>query len=137
RNGGIFFALQLRKQNDEFVSTLPTNRVGTTHTIHQAPCNRLKQFVANRVAQGIVDIFETVQIEKQNCDLVDAARRQCDRLANPVVQQHSIGQVGQKIVFRQVGHLLRHRAGSAHVTENNDGSGGLPFTVVDGSDTIF
>jgi hypothetical protein len=91
RKGGIFGVLQLRKQNDEFISTLPADRVGTANATHQALCNRLKKFVADRMAKGIVDIFEAVQIEKQHRDLAHATRGQRDRTANPVVQQHSVG----------------------------------------------
>ena len=137
RDGSIFRLFHFGKQHDEFIASLPAYRVRAAHAIHQAFCDGLKKFVADRMSQGIVDVFEAIQIQKQHRDFFRVTRRQGDRLADPVVQEHSIGQAGQKVVLGRMGHLQRHRPGRAHVAENDDRSGSLPFTVVDGGDGVF
>src|SRR3981081_4413479 len=57
--------------------------------------------------------------------------RQENRLVNAVVEEHSIGQTGQKVVVGRMGHLHRHRPGCAHVAENDYRSVSMPFTVPD------
>ena len=61
--------------------------------------------------ERIVDVFEAIQIQKQHRDFFRVTRREGDRLADPVVQQHAIGQTGQKVVLGRMGHLPRHRQG--------------------------
>ena len=63
--------------------------------------------------------------------------RQGDRLAYPVVQQHSIGQTGQEVVLGRVGHLERHRLGHTHIAENNYRSDNRSFPVVDRGDGVL
>ena len=41
-------------------------------------------------------------------------------------KQHAIGQAGQKIVLRRMGHLQRHGAGDAHVAEHDHRAGSVP-----------
>jgi hypothetical protein len=84
------------------------------------------------MSQGIVDVFEAIQIQKQHRDIFHVTWGQDDRLANPVVEEHAIGQTGQKVVLGRMGHLQRHRPGRADVAENDYRSARLPFTVVDG-----
>ena len=89
------------------------------------------------MSQRIVDVLEAVEIQEQHRDLLPVARRQGDRLADAVVQEHAIGQAGQEIVLGRMGHLQRHRARRAHVAEDDDRAGHLPFAVVDRGDGVF
>ena len=89
------------------------------------------------MSQGIVDVLEAVQIQEQHCDLLLMALRSGNRLADPIVQEHPIGQTGQEIVLGRMGYLQRHGAGRAHVAENDDGSRDLPFAVMDGRDAVL
>jgi hypothetical protein len=44
------------------------------------------------MSQGVVNVLEAVQIQEQYCDLFLMALRSGNRLAHPIVQEHSIGQ---------------------------------------------
>ena len=133
-SSGLF---DFRQQHDEFIAALPADRVRGAYAIHKALGDGLKKLVADRMPQRIVDVFEAIQIQKQHRDVFHVTRRQGDRLADPVVQQHPIGQPGQKVVLGRMGDLQRHRPGDAHVAKNDDRSGGLPFAVVNGGDGVF
>jgi hypothetical protein len=86
------------------------------------------------MSQGVVDVFESIQIQEQHRNLLIGALGHDDRLANSIVQQHSIGQPGQKIVLSRMNDLQRHGAGSTHVSKHDDRADGLPFAVMDRSD---
>ena len=66
------------KQHDEFITSLPAHRVRAAYAIHQAFCDGLKKLVAGRMSQGIVDVFEAIQIQEQDSRLFsrDAAQRE-------------------------------------------------------------
>ncbi len=64
-DGGIFCLFDFGKQNHKFVATLAAYCVGGSHASQQALGDGLKQFVTERMAQRIVDVFEAVQIEKK------------------------------------------------------------------------
>ena len=50
-------------------------------------------------------MLEPIQIEEQEGERVTVAVGQGNRLGEPVVQQHAVGQVCQKVVLRQVDGL--------------------------------
>ena len=66
----ILGLLHFRKQHDEFIASLAADGVRGAHAIHQAFGNGLQKFVAGRMPQGIVDVFEAVQIQKQHRDFL-------------------------------------------------------------------
>ena len=69
--------------------------------------------------------------------MISVTPRQRDRLADPVVQERTIGQTGQKVVLGRMSHLPRHRPGRAHVAEHNDRSSSPPFTIIDRGSGVF
>ena len=68
RNGGIFRPFHFGKQHHEFIAALAAYGVRAAHTFHQALGDGLQKLVAGGMAQGVVDVFEAVQIQKQDCD---------------------------------------------------------------------
>jgi len=83
--------------------------------------------------QGIIDVFEVIQIEKHHSGPPSASPSKRDGLANPVAKEQSIGQPGERIMFGQMSHPLRLCPRRAHVAKNDHRSGDFPFTVVDGA----
>ena len=72
--------------------------------------------------------------KKQHRDFLHVTRRQGDRLVDPVVQKHSIGQTSEAIMLGRMRHLQRHRPGHRHVAHDGYGPDNLPSIVVDGGD---
>ena len=99
RDGGILRVLHFRKQHDEFIASLPADRVRSARAIHQASCDGLEKSVADRMPQGIVDVLEAIQIQEHHRRLFRMTPGQDDRLRDPFVQEHSIGQPGQEIML--------------------------------------
>jgi len=44
--------------------------------------------------EGVVDMLETIQIQKQYCDFFHVPWRHGNRLRHPVVEKQPIGQTG-------------------------------------------
>ncbi|MNI31681.1 hypothetical protein D3C73_855690 [compost metagenome] len=89
-------------QHRELVTTQPGQGNARAEHRLQAFGHSLEQFVADGVAQAVVDHFEVIQIDQQQrtAALVDLCRRQ--GLLGAVGEQQAIGQVGQRIVVREV-----------------------------------
>ena len=94
RGVGALDEIQLRQQQNEFVSTIPTRGVGRSDTGGQARCHLLEQLVACRMAEPVVNALEPIKVEKQQCyQLALTSRPRCG-LVEAVQQQGAIGQAG-------------------------------------------
>jgi hypothetical protein len=135
--GGIVGVRDSRQQHDEFVATLTADRIRTPDAPDQTSGHRLQQPVANPMSQAVVHVLEPIQIEEEDGEVVAVTPGQGNRLGEPVVQQHAVGQVGQKVVLRQMDRLERKRARGADVMEHDDGADDLSGPIVDRRCGIF
>ncbi|MNE82829.1 hypothetical protein D3C80_1795890 [compost metagenome] len=53
------------QQHHEFIAANARHRVGVPHAAPEPVGHRLQQHVADRVAVGVVDLFEAVEIDVQ------------------------------------------------------------------------
>jgi len=106
------------EQGDECIADLPADGIRTAQTPHEAFCDGLKKVVAGRMSNRIVGVLEGIQIHKQHRELFLVPMRDSDRLANPVVQPHVIGQTSQRVARGSLGSLQCRRAVPARETEN-------------------
>ena len=60
-----------------------------------------QQAVPNFVPQGVVDVLEVVQVQKQHRQRCVAALRLCNRLLTALGQQRAIGQASERVVMGQ------------------------------------
>jgi hypothetical protein len=74
-NGSIVRFFHFGKQHDEFIASLSAYRVRATNAIHEASCDGLKKFVADWMSQGVVYVFEAIQIQKKHRDFFQVTRR--------------------------------------------------------------
>src|SRR5579883_2487949 len=70
----------------EFVAAEARDGVAFAYDLTQTRAGRLQHAVAGGVAHRIVDVLEAIQIEEQHRDLVIAAARIDDRVAQPFAQ---------------------------------------------------
>ena len=98
----------------------------------------MQKLVADGVAKGIIDVFEIIEVQKQ--DLQVAAMRGC--LGNCVVQsrpeQQPVGQAGQGVVFGQIRNFgQRGRLRLSRIMQHDDGAAKSSVMFTHGSDGQF
>ncbi len=80
-------------QEHEFVATAPRYRIALPHTGQQARGDFFQQFVADVVPQAVVDVLETIEIDKGDRESRAETARGQQGLLQAVVQQPNGWQV--------------------------------------------
>ena len=88
----------------ELVAAHARDGVGLAHQRAQPVGHHLQQLVAGGMAQRVVDVLEVVEVEQVDRHHL-AALDARERLLEPLVEQHAVGQVGQRVVQRHVRDL--------------------------------
>src|ERR1700679_4385918 len=89
------------------------------------------------MTQGVVDMLKAIHIQIEYRQLALVTMGEGERLSEPIIQQRSIGEVGQAIVVSQVGHGEGHRARRADIVKHYDGAGNLSIPIMDRGSRIF
>ena len=85
-------------QHDELVTAQPTDAVAAAHG-HREPFGyRLQELVPDPVAEGVVDILESVEIDEQGGHLNIGPPGPGQHLLGPIEDQGPVGQTGQGVV---------------------------------------
>jgi hypothetical protein len=92
-------------QDGELVAAEARHGIMLAQLTPQAAGDLLEQQIAQRMAERVVDGFEIIEIDAQYGELPAVAARK-HRLQT-LVQQHAIGQRGERIVMRHVGDARR------------------------------
>ena len=88
----------------ELVAAHARDRIGLAYQSAQPIGHHLQELVAGRMTQRVVDGLEVVEIENvRGHDL--AAPDAGQRMLQPLVQKHAVGQPGQGVVQRHVRDL--------------------------------
>jgi len=131
-DGCVFYLIEFRKHDHKFVSTQATDRVRDADTRQQPLRHQLEQGVSHGVPEGVIDVFESIEVHKQHGEAPAVAPGGRYRLGQPVVEERSVRQVGEHVVLGQMRKLEGHRPFHAHVVEHDHRTGSLPCSVVDG-----
>ena len=102
-----------RTQDDgEFIAAQARHRVRLAHAALDAVRALGQQQVASIVAEQVVDLLEAVQVDEQQRHLQAAARGLAYFLIEPVAEQATVGQTGQRVEIGMVPDpLVRHLLG--------------------------
>jgi hypothetical protein len=106
--GSVARARNTLEHHHELVPAQACDGVGLAHGREQALTDLNQQVVAHLVAEGIVDVLETVEIEEQYRQRLGVAARVGDRLLQPRIEREAVGEPRQRIV---VGQMLDVRFG--------------------------
>src|SRR6218665_50745 len=90
-----------------------------------------QQLVAHVVAQGVVEVFEVVQVDEQQRAQFVRALAGGDSGWQPVEQQARVGQAGQRVVERQALDLLRCALAFGDVAAYAEHAGDAAMQVAD------
>jgi hypothetical protein len=95
------FAVQAFQHHHKFVATQACHGIARSQAVIQPQCHFLQQAVAHIVAQGIVEGFEVVQVDKQQGTGFLVVMAVFQRHLQPVLQQAAVGQLGERVVEGQ------------------------------------
>ena len=91
--GGVFDVLDVRNEQREFVAAESRHRVPFAHASANAFGERFEQMIADRVAEGVVDVFEPIEIEEKDGQALLRARRLRDAHDQSIDEERTIGRV--------------------------------------------
>ena len=85
----------------ELVPSEPRHRIAVANATTQAIRGRLEQLIADGVPERVIHRLEPVEVEAEHTDVL-AARHAQQCLGQFLLEQHAIGQIGHRIVQRQM-----------------------------------
>ena len=102
---GIIRLRQLHQQH-ELIPADTRQGVLAAQVFTQALADLAQQLISQVVAEGIVDRFEAIQVDKHQGEATALLLNGLHRLLNTVCEQGAIGQAGEHVVQGQVGQFL-------------------------------
>ena len=99
-------ALQVGEDESELVAAKPRDRIAGAQAGAQTLAELAQQLVAARVADGVVDLLEPVEVHQQHSH--GRVRALCvrERLCDAVVEEPAVRKIGQRVVQRLVRKLV-------------------------------
>ena len=97
RDGGL--------NHREFVAAEPRRHIGVVEAPAQASGDAFEELIADRMAEGVVDALELVDVDIEDGQLLAGPHR-LQRLFEPRAEQDPVGKVRQRVVMRQMRDLL-------------------------------
>jgi len=113
-------AADLRLHEQELVATQPGQGVGGTDHGVDPLGYRAQQPIAQGMAQSVVDVLEAVEVEQEHGDHAAFAASMGQLLAEPVMQQGTVGQPGEPVVQGQPPNHPRTEAGRSSLQPAQD-----------------
>jgi hypothetical protein len=94
-----------RLNDREFVATQPCDKSIAFHATAQRGGDGFQQFVADHMAERIVDALEFIDVQIEHGQLL-VRRDPCKLLFEMLAKQHAVWQIGQGVVMRHMGDPL-------------------------------
>ncbi len=94
------------QEQGELIAAEPGHRVGRADLLAQAQPHLPQQVVPDVVPERVVHRLERVQVDEQERERIAAARREQQRLLQPVAQERPVGQLGDRVEQRAPLQLL-------------------------------
>ncbi len=120
RDMGGAAGIGIGQHQDEFIAAQTRYRVLFAHHQVQASGQRDQQFVADAVAQRVVDVLEVIEIEENQRQRLMAALRAAERVADAVLEQAAVRQPGERIEMREPLDMLLRCLVLGDVAEDAD-----------------
>jgi hypothetical protein len=120
--------------DQELVATQAADGVRFPHQPPQAPRHLAEDPIAGLMAERVVDDLEAVEIDEQDRQFGFIAVRPLHCLVQPVAQQQSVRQTGERIVVRLMVELIVRPAQLGDIREHADVVGDAALAVIHGTD---
>ena len=122
---GAVGAGDLGHEDRELVAAEPGDRVARAQGSLRRPADHREQEIAVVVAQGVVDLLEAVEVDEQHRRRRSPAVCHRDGLRNAIVEEDPVGELGDRIVQRQVLALRAMVAEAPRDDDDRDQHGGV------------
>ena len=126
---------EILQHQHKLISPQTCHGIPFPHTGQQTLRHLHQQHVSNMVAQGIVQILEFVQIDKQQGTITLTAGTRGHRLLQAIHQQATIGEFGEQVVKGELPNLILRRLVLGDVDHGGDIVGGVTVPILDGGNT--
>ena len=120
----------LLQHDDELVAAESRDGVAGAQRARQPRRHLLQDLVADVVAERVVDVLESIEVEEHQRHAGAMPAREHERLAQPVGEQVAVGEPGQAVVVREP-HELRFRAAPLGCLQGERDHGRNPGGEVD------
>ena len=116
---GVFGLLDVALHDGELVAAEPADGIDLADAGLQPLGDGAQQFVADRMAERIVDLLEMIDVDREHGKAA-AAAHVGDRLLDALAEHHAIGQAGERVVAGHVGDALLGLAALGDVLVGGD-----------------
>ena len=123
------FAVAAFEQQAEFVAAQTRQCVGVTNAFDHQPRYLDQQVVACRMAAGVVDHLEMVEVQIAQGVYGSGVQRILKRVVDACFELTAVTQSGQRVVRRLPGTALQIFASGADVAQDDDAAGNSPIAV--------
>jgi hypothetical protein len=93
---------RLAENHDKLVAADARYRIRAAHHTLQPSGDLLQEFVSSAVAQGIIDVFEAIEIEDAYRKPLARPFPLLDALAQPIIQQEPVGKARKRVMGGQL-----------------------------------
>ncbi len=114
----------------KFVAAETGDEIARLGAILEAGRDRLQKFIADVVSERVVDAFEFVDVDIEQCELL-AANGLAQLALDLLAEQHPVRKVGQRVVMRQMRDLLVGKPALGHVVDDVDDVARLTRRIAD------
>ena len=105
-NDQLWLARQAFEEQDKFIAAEACQGVAGTALFAQAFADLLQQLVAKGMAEGVVDVLEMVQVDKQQGAFLAFAPVAGQGLVQAIEQQAAVGQASERVIEGQLMNLF-------------------------------
>ena len=124
--------VQAFNEQHKLIAAQAGNGVAFAHGRTQTLADLYEQHIALLMAQDVIDALEIVQIHEHQGPVVAGLGTGFDGMLQAIEQQTAIGQLGQRVVKRQVANFFLGRFAAGNVKQRTDVMGGGLGLVFDG-----
>ncbi len=102
QRGDVVGLREIVADDGELVAAEPGDEIGLVDAGAQPHRHFLEQFVADRMAEAVVDALEAVEIEIEQRQPAAMAAHALERLLELLAEQHAVRQARQRVVMREM-----------------------------------
>jgi len=119
---GILVRFDVLLKHHKFVAAEPRHEILRAQHFAQPVGDRAQQPVAARMTQGIVDLLELIEVDKQQCRQLHGVMRNRQKALDLVAEVEPVGQRRQFVVTRQMSNSGFGVAPFGDVFKQHDGA---------------